>query len=168
MTPKLVWKRNTRGAKAPLVMLLPYLAGSSNAIEPGDPVVISAGSFIPLAADQAMAGTFAVSDHRITASHLAGHYPTIVPQDGDIFEAELATAAAIARGASVYLTDSTAKLASSGTNVLGNVFDHAGFPLQQGNADVGDVADRGTTVGTVSKVLISIKKAVSYDAALRT
>lgn len=157
--------KNTRGHKE-LEMLLPFAAGSTTLISPGQLLILSGGVFTPLTSDTAMSGVIAVAKKRITAAHLAGYYPAIVPQPGDIFRAILAAAGAVTRGEAVYVTDSTQKLAVSGTNQLGTIFDTAGYPIQQGDADVGDVADRGTTVGSVAWVLMMFKKATSYYAAL--
>lgn len=164
---KFQWVKNIYGAAAPLRMLVPMLAGSSHQIEPGDPLVLDTGNFIPLAADQAMSGVFVIADDRVTAGDLAGYRYVIVPRAGDLFKATLATASAAARGQNVFVTDATAALATTGSNQLGDVFDHGGFPSAQGKADVGDVADRGTTVRSTSKVLITIKASVSYLAALQ-
>lgn len=164
---KFEYKGNIKGIK-PLIMNVPMTAGTSNTCERGDVLVLTTGNFVPLAADQAMAATIVVAEQKITAAHLAGYYPALVPQDGDLFQVDLAAASAAVRGASAYVTDATQKLALSGTNVIGNVFDTAGYPRKQGEADVGDVADRGTTVQSVTRVLITIKKAASYLAALQT
>ena len=155
------------GFKGPLIKLLPFQSGGSQLITPGQAIVLSAGNFVPLAADQAMSSVLAVSVKRITASHLAGYYPAIIPRPGDVFKATLATAAAATRGSSVYVTDSTQALATSGTNVLGSIWDTPGYPQEQGNADVGDVVDRGTTVASAAWVEILFKSSVSYLNALQ-
>lgn len=162
------YMKSLSGGRKEQEMLLPFQAGSAQLIEPGQLLVLSAGNFVPLAADQAMSGVVAIAKKRITAAHLAGYYPAIIPRPDDVFKAILATAAAVTRGGSLYVTDSTQKLATSGTNVLGNVFDTYGYPLQQGDADVGDVVDRGTTVASVAWVLMTIKAATSYRTALQT
>jgi len=97
---------------------------------------------------------------------VAGYYPAIIPVPGDVFRATIPSAAA-ARGAALYVTGAQTVTTVAGTNIIGHVLDHAGFPRQQGNATVGDVADRGTTVQAQTTVHMTIKNAASYWNALQ-
>ncbi len=162
------YKRSLFSQQKPLVMLLPVAAGSTTAIKRGEVCELSGGVFTPITGDDDFtSGVLAICDHEITSSHQAGYYPFVVPRPGDLFEFELAAAAAAARGAALYYSTSQV-LATSGTNTLGDVVDHSGFPLQQGNADVGDVADRGSTVGSANRVLMTIKASCSYYSQLQS
>jgi len=148
----------------PHVMLLPFASGT--AIEPGELLHLDT-TFKSQNADESVDAGVAVSIHRITTSHAAGYYPAIVPRKDDLFEISLDAAASAARGTDLYWSSSQLLTATTGSNILGNVYDHAGYPQQQGNADVGDVADRGTTVRNVDKVLFCFEESVSYLAALQ-
>lgn len=162
--------KHLSGDRDELVMLLPTQAGSAQLIEPGLVCVLSAGNMVPLQADQGMSSVVAISKQRVVAADLAGYRPFIIPRPGDVFEAFLATASAATRTTSLYMTDTsgtTQNLATSGTNVLGTIWDTAGYPIAQGRADIGDVVDRGTTVTSVPKVFMTIKASTSYFNALQ-
>lgn len=155
----------------PYVKRLKFNSGTNQLVSPGQICVLSGGFFTPLAADQAMSSVVAVAIKRIVTADLAGFYEAIIPRPGDIFRVNLATASAILRGASLYMTDTsgtTQNMASSGSNVIGVVEDTAGYPIVQGNADVGDVVDRGTTIASVNWVLMTFKASVSYYGVLNT
>lgn len=156
------------GGLAPLRRLVRFATGATTTVEPGDACLLAGGVFAPITADTSMTAGIVIAEKRITASHLAGYYSALIPQPGDIFKATLATASNPSRGDNVFVTALAQTLATAGTNAFGDVLDHGGYPLEQGNADTGDVADRGTTITNVTVVLITIKAANSYYAVLQT
>jgi hypothetical protein len=156
------------GGLKPLIKLVKFAAGSGTTVEPGDACLLGGGVFAPITSDTAMTAGVAIAQERITVYHLAGYYPALIPQPGDLFKATLASASAADRGQNVFITAAAQTLATSGSNQFGDVVDHAGFPLEQGDPTVGDVADRGTTIQSVTTVFITIKAANSYLAALQT
>ena len=149
------------------VLNLPVAAGSSQTIKRGEICEISSSVWTPITGDDAFTAELAVAFHEIKATSLAGYYPFIIPRPGDLFEFQLAAAAAAARGANLFYSTSQV-LATSGSNTFGDVVDHAGVPRQQGNNDVGDPADRGSTIASASFVLMTFKASTSYYAALQT
>lgn len=155
------------GPQAPFRLLLPVAAGSGQAIKRGEICEISSSVWAPISSDASFTAELAVCDHEIVAESKAGYYPFIIPRPGDMFEFELAAAAAAARGADLYYSTSQV-LTTSGNNSLGDVVDHSGIPRQQGKADVGDVADRTSTILSAGFVLMTFKASTSYYAALQT
>lgn len=160
------YAKDLNGGLPPLILHLPVAAGATTPIKRGEICELSAGVWTPITGDDAFSGEIAICNQEITEVSKAGHYPFIIPRRNDLFEFELAAEAAIARGASLYFSTSQV-LASSGSNAFGKVFDHAGYPRKQGKADVGDVADRGSTVGTTKFVLMTFDAATTYLAALQ-
>lgn len=160
--------KNLKGG-APLRMLLKTQAGATQAIKQGEICKLSGGNMVPLGADEAMAAIIAICDQEVRAGDLAGYRWFIVPTEHDVFEYTLDAADNPARGAALYYGgDSQTVTTTVGTNVLGNVFDHAGFPDVQGSMANGDILDRGTTIGDVTTVHMTFKKAASYAAAIQT
>jgi len=160
------YNKSLSGGREPLRLLVLFAAGATTTVERGEILELSGGVFLPLNADQAMAGIIAIADHTITSAHLGGYYPVIIPRPGDVFDYDLATAGNPVRGASLYWVSSTT-IAEAGTNVLGEVYDHSGYPQQQGNADVGDGAGRGTTIVDAKRISMTFLRAVSYYAVLQ-
>lgn len=163
-TNKFTWKRNLNGASGPLRVRGKFQAGATQAIKQGEILELSSTNWIPLDADQAMAGIIAVADVEIRSGYRAGFYNLIVPRDGDVFEYALAAASNPALGASLYWSDSQTVTVTAGTNVLGYVVGDAHLP-EQGLYPPDP--DGGTTIKTISSVLMVFKKAVSYYAALQ-
>lgn len=168
VSSKYTFVKNQKGGK-PYRVLLPTQAGATQAIKRGEICKLSAGNMVPLAADEAMVAIIAVYDDKdIVAGDLAGYRWFIVPTEHDVFEYAIAAAAA-ARGAALYFgADSQTLTTVVGTNIIGNVVDHDGFPKPQGSLSNGDIYDRGTTVGSVVVVHMTFKKAVSLAAAYQT
>jgi len=160
------YNKSLSGGREPLRVLVPFSAGSSATVERGAILELASGNFIELDADQSMAGVIAVADEEIKATSLAGYYPVIVPRPGDVFDYDLSAAANPSRGDSLYWVSATT-LTTSGSNILCKVFDHSGYPQQQGRADVGDVLDRGTTIRNTTRVSVMFLAAVSYYVALQ-
>lgn len=165
-TERQTWKYNMRGLP-PVRILAKFQAGASQPIVKGDLLELSGGNFIPLATDKAMAATVAVADCNITSGDLAGYYPIIVPSLWDVFELDLDAADDLDRGTALYVSASQVVTDTAGTNVLGHVVDHGGFPKQQGYAHLGDATDRSTTIRNSRSVLFTIKESASYMNALQ-
>ena len=157
---------NIYGHDKPLRVDLPVAAGSTTTIDKGEMCELDTGVFTPISADDSFAGVLAICDEEITAERKVGRASFIVPRPGDLFRVKLAAETNPSRGASLYYSTSKV-VATSGSNPFANVFNHAGFPQKQGRADVGDVADRGTAIGSVLWVEATIKAAASYYAALQ-
>jgi len=164
---KVAWLRNLNGATKRLVMKGLFQAGGTQAIKKGELLELSGGNWIPLDADQSMAAVIAVANEEVKDGDRAGYYEIIVPRPGDVFEYELATAAAVALGASLYWSSSQ-KVTTSGNNVLGNAVGQAHYPSKQEHLSSGGIVDMGTTVKSTSYVEMTIKAAASYYAALQT
>ncbi len=163
------WLRNIDGGP-PLTMLLKFQAGTTQAVDEGEFLELSSGNFIPLATDKAMAGTVAISLEEIKSGDLAGYYMGLVPRPGDLFEADLLSTDAQNpdRGAAVYVDGDDSVTTTAGSNVIGTVVDHDGFPMRSGHASDDASIAAGTTIGNVpnGKVVISIKEGASYYNAL--
>lgn len=162
------WVKNLGGADGPLIKLVKFSAGSSQAIARGEILKLSSGAFVPLDADESMAAVIAVAAKDVVAGDLAGYMEVYVPRDDDVFEFPLAAAAAAALGASLYWSSSTVLTTTAGSNVIGKVWDHEGIPGRQGRLTKGHLMDKGTTIGSVSSVHMIFNEAVSYLAAFQT
>jgi hypothetical protein len=169
-TPKYArWVGNAFGASAPLVMLGKFAAGASVPVERGELLELTGNTnteWVPMDSDFAMSANVAIANEQIKSGDLAGYYEIIVPRDGDMFEFDLAAAGTTAVGTAVYWSSSTV-VATSGSNVLGDVIGMDHYPEKQGHASSGDPLDRGTTIRSTSKVTITIKKAASYYTAVQ-
>jgi len=165
-TNRACWTKNLNGAPEPLVMLGIFQAGVTKAIKVGEILELSGGYWIPLDADQSMAGVIAIANEEIQSGDRAGYYEIIVPRPGDVFEFALAVAAATAIGANLYWSTSQA-IAASGSNVLGNAVGQRHFPLKQGHLAKDASTDSGTTIRSQSYVEMTITAAASYYAALQ-
>jgi len=163
------WHHNDFGASGPLYVPFSFQAGSSQVIAPGQILDVS-GAIAPLASDKDMsAGILIVSpnDFNIRSGDLAGYHAAIVPRPGDVFEADLATAGALTRGTNLYWS-SALLLTNSGSNVIGDVYWHDGYPFppEQGFQSQDASVDRGTTVRSVSSVLFTFEASNSYWSQL--
>lgn len=160
--------KNLFGAPGALIRKGKFQAGSTQAIKAGELLELSGGNFVPLTSDKSMAGTVAIANEEIKAGDLAGYYEIVVPRPGDVFEFELEAAAASGIGAAVYVVDESQKVTTTtGSNVLGHVYDHGGVPGKQGHLTAGDLTDAGTTIASTSHVHITIKEGASYWNALQ-
>jgi hypothetical protein len=109
---RVAWVGNVNGASEPLILKGLFDAGATTAIKSGE-ILEKTGTgntvWVPLDADYDMTGAsdaVAVAGCEIKSGDRAGYYPVIVPRPGDIFEFELATAAAVALGAALYYSTS--------------------------------------------------------------
>lgn len=155
------WVGNLNGAKEPLVMLALFAAGSTTAVKRGEILDLSSGNATPLASDKSMAGIIAVANEEVKAGDLAGYYEVIVPRPGDLFEFELAAAGATAYSTSLYYSSSEKVTVTAGSNIIGISAGQKNYPLKQGHSSSGDFANRGTTVKSQSKVIMTFTAAAS-------
>lgn len=154
------------GDTKPLIMLGLFQAGSTQAVKRGEILELSGGNWIPLDADQSMAGVIAVANEEIKAGDLAGYYEIIIPRPGDVFEYELAAAGATAVGTNLFYSTSQKVTVSTGNNQLGEAVGQENYPDKQGHLSDGEVGDRGVTVRSQSYVRMTFVKAASYYAVL--
>jgi hypothetical protein len=160
------WRRNLLGASEPFKFPLKFDSGANQAVKMGE-ILDTSGSFVaPLASDKAMAGIIAVAACEIRNGDFAGYRMAIIPRPGDVFEYALSAAAAPAVAASLYWSDSQT-VKTSGSNILADVLDESMIPIQ-GFQSVNPSFDAGTTLRTVSKVLLVFKAATSYWVTLQT
>ncbi|HUS92059.1 MAG TPA: capsid cement protein, partial [Phycisphaerae bacterium] len=162
------WLRNLYGATEPFIMRGKFLAGASQAIVAGQILELSATNWIPLDADQAMAGVIAVAIQDIDSGDRAGYYSLCVPRPGDVFEYPLASAAAVAVGANLYWSSATVVTTTAGSNALGDSVGQENYPAEQDHLSKGGITDYGTTVNSIGFVQMTFKAAVSYWAVLQT
>jgi len=164
-TNQLRYVGNIYGAPGPYRHRVKMQAGATQELRHGEICKLSAGNFVPLAADEAMAAVVAIADLELLPGDLAGFRSFIIPRPGDLFEGDLDAAAAPAQGADLFIASSTS-LTTAGANVFGNVCDESLLP-PQGFQSRSPSFDAGTTVRTTSRVRFTIKQSVSYLAALQ-
>jgi len=163
------WVGNAYGLKGPLVMLGKFQAGSTQAVKVGELLLITGGYFSPVTANYASTADLAIANEEIKANDLEGYYEIIVPRIGDIFEYEIATAAATAVGTALKHSTSEVIAAQGGSgNIVAYACGQEHYPKGQGHLADGDYSDRGTTVRTASRVRVMFTEAASYFAALQT
>lgn len=117
--------------------------------------------WVPIDSDHdATTAKLAIAAAPITSGDPAGFYPIIEFLDGDVFEADLATAAAIAPETALYYSSPTA-VASSGSNVIAYSTQGPNHPGQQFRNSQGQLGDKGVTFATTNKVRLVFRLAVS-------
>ena len=163
---KVTWVRNLDGACEPLVILGLFQAGATQAIKRGEILELSSSNWIPLDADQSMAGVIAVANEEIKSGDRAGYYEIIIPRPGDVFEFEQAAAGATAVGTALYWSTSQKLTVTAGTNIVGRAVGQEHYPQKQGHLADDASGDAGTTVRSTSYVRMTFTKAVSYYAVL--
>lgn len=161
------WIKNLNGAPDPLIILGKFQAGSTQAIKRGELLELSSTNWIPLDADQAMAGIIAIANEEIKAGDLAGYYEIIIPRPGDVFEYELAAASAIALGTALYWSSSEKVTVTAGTNIIGYAAGQEHYPQKSGHLSDGEGFSAGTTIRSTSHVRMTFKEAVSYYKAFQ-
>ncbi len=155
------------GDTKPLKMLGRFQAGATQAIKRGELLELSGSYWIPLDADQSMAGVIAVAAEEIKSGDRAGYYEIIVPRPGDVFEFDLAAAGANAIGTAVYFSTSQSVTITTGSNQLGTIVSQDHYPQRQGHLADDASGDQGTTIRSAAYAGITIKAAASYYAALQ-
>ncbi len=163
------WVGNLFGASEPLIMLGKFQAGATAAIKRGELLELTGDTntaWVPMDSDYDMAANVAIANEEIKSGDRAGYYEIIVPRPGDVFEYEIATAAATAVGASLYWSSSE-KVAATGTNQLGTAVGQEHYPQKQGHLADDASGDAGTTIRSIGYVRMTVKTACSYYAALQ-
>ncbi len=154
------WVRNLDGATDPLVILGKVQAGATQAIKQGELVTWNetSGYFEPIdaAADIKYNLAFAGEEVSKLNTPQAGYRHIIVPRPADVFEIELAAAAAIEVGHNYEPTGTnsqTATLDADGDPVF-NAVGQANYPGREKYA--------GTTIQSASHGLFTVNIAYSY------
>ena len=161
--------RNINGDSEPLIMLGLFQAGSTQAIKRGELLEFTGDTntaWVPMDSDYAMDSNVAIANEEIKSGDLEGYYEIIVPRPGDVFEFDLATAAATAYGAAMYYSSSE-ELATSGTYIIGNSIGQTNYP-EQGHAADDASGDAGTTITSQSSVQIIIEASNSIYSLFQT
>lgn len=165
-TNQIRWVGNVDGG-GPMRRKGKFKAGASQAIKKGEMLELDGSSdFVPLASDKSLTAELAISDCEILTGDLAGYYDVIVPRPGDLFAFPLSAAGTPALGAALYWASSQS-LAESGSNAIANVASDDHIPSQGFKSRDGS-PDAGTTLRSVTEVLVTVKAAVSYYAAIQT
>jgi hypothetical protein len=157
------WVRNLYGATEPFIYLALFQAGATQAIKRGEILEFTGATntaFVPIDSDFAMDSNVAIANEEIKSGDRAGYYEVIVPRPGDVFEFDLAAAAATAYGAALYFSSSEA-FAASGTNIIGRAVGQEHYPQKQGHLTDDAAGDSGTTIKSISKVRMVFLDAVS-------
>ncbi len=165
MPNRMRWLRSLTGAPKPLIMLGLFQAGSTQAVEKGEILELTAGGstqWVPMDADFAMAADVAIANEEIKDGDRAGYYEIIVPRPGDVFEYALATADATAIGTSLYWSDAETVTVSAGANVIGRAVGQANYPLKQGHLADDASGDSGTTIRSQAFVQMVFTETASY------
>lgn len=160
------WRGNTLGHNGPLLLPGAFLAGASVPVKRGELLILTS-TWTPIAADAAFAANVAIAAEEIKNGDKAGKYMVIVPQPGDIFEFELATANAISLGTLVYFSTSQKVTVTDpgGGHALGASVGDDNYPLQGHSADDAS-GDAGTTLRVVSSAKFMFDISISYFSAL--
>lgn len=151
----------------PMVYKGKVQAGATQAIAEGQLLERTADTntrWIPIDSDHdATAGSgLAIAAHPIASGDLAGFYDIlVVARPGDVFEADLAAAAAVEPETALYYSSPTA-LATSGSNILGYSVAGPNHPAGQNRLSQGQLGDNGETFRSTSKVWFTFRAAVSF------
>ena len=167
--PNSPWVKNVKGGD-PVYYEGLFQAGATQAVAWGQLLELSGSNFIPLETDDAsLTAEVAIyaGDAPIEAGDLAGYYTILLPTSFDVFDFEIATAAASAIGLAINSTTNARQFKTGGSNVMGDVYWHEGLPRKQGHLSRGQIVDQGTTIRVSNRHQITIKASVSYAAALQ-
>lgn len=158
------------GADGPLIMKGLFQAGATKAISRGEILELTADTntrWTSLDSDLAADSNLAIANEEIKDGDRAGYYEIMVPRPGDVWEFDLAVAAATAVGAALYFSSSTA-FAASGSNIIGNAFGQEHYPQLQGHLADDASGDAGETIKTISVVRMVFEESVSYYSLFQT
>ena len=160
-----VWVGNMYGCTKPFIMLGKFETGQ--AIKRGEILELTAdssSSWVPLDSNFAMSADIAVANEEVFSGDRMGFYEIMVPRPGDVFEFDIATAAATALGTALYYSSSEQVTASASGTVLGYAAGQEHYPLKQGHLTDDAGPDRGESLRTSSKVRMTFKESGSYWA----
>lgn len=164
------------GSKGPLLMLGKFAAGSSQAVKRGELLELTGNTnteWVPINSDFDMSaaagsgGKVAFAHEEIKSGDLAGYYWIEVPRPGDLWEMDLAAAGATDVGTALYYSDSETVTVTAGTNIVGHAAGQEHYPRHQGHAADDASYDRGTTIKSQSKVILTIEVSNSYYSAMQ-
>ena len=155
---------NNPSLVGPLVIPGLFQAGATATAAEGDLLERTADTntkFVPIDSDHdATVTKLAIAKHPIASGDLLGFYDVIAPREGDVFEADLAAASAVAPEQALYYSSPTA-VATSGSNILGYAYFGPNHPGIQGRLSQGQLGDKGVTYRSTNKVRFIFRKAVS-------
>jgi len=157
------WVGNVDGAPEPFIMLGSFQAGSTQAIKAGEILEFTGDTntdWVPIDSDFSQDSNVAIANEEIKAGDLAGYYEIIVPRPGDMFEYDLATAAATAVGQALTYSSSEA-VTTGGSYPLGYAVGQQHYPQKQVHLADGNIGDMGTTIKSQSTVIMCFKASVS-------
>lgn len=161
------WVGNLNGIPEPCVRPGLFQDGNTQAIKMGELLELSGGVWIPLDADQSMAGVIAIANEEIKDGDRAGYYEIIIPRPGDLFEYDLDSAGNDGVGTDLFWISSEEVTVTTGSNILGNIAGYEHYPNKMPHLADGDIGNPGTTIKTSSKVVMTITAAASYYAVLQ-
>lgn len=166
------WVRNENNPSqiGPRVERGLFQAGSSQAISKGQLLERTNDTntrWVPIDSDHdATATKLAIAAQDIASGDLAGYFEIWVPQDGDVWEADLATASAMAPETALYYSSATA-LATTGNNIIAYSTWGHNAPGFQKRGSQGQLGDEGTTFRSTSKVQFIFRLAVSIYSLMQ-
>jgi hypothetical protein len=142
-----------------------FAAGASVPIKRGEILELTGNTnteFVPIDSDYNMAtsGDLAIAACDIVSGDLAGYYPIYIPRQSDVWEYDLAAAAALAAGTALYFSSSEALTTTAGSNIIAYSAGIEHYP-RQGFGHIGQPT-AGTTLLTISKVRCTFRAAVTY------
>lgn len=151
--------------EGPRVTLGKFQAGSTQAITKGQLLERTAdtnSAWVPIDSDHdATVTKLAIAACDISAGDPAGYYPIIEFMDGDVFEADLAAASALAPETALYYSSATAVTVTAGTNIIAYTTQGPNHPGQQFRNSQGQLGDKGTTFRSTNKARFIFRLAVS-------
>jgi len=162
--------RNLLGAGEPFVTLGKFQAGATQAIKRGEILEFTGdtnSAWVPIDSDFAMDGNVAIANEEIKSGDRAGYYEVIVPRPGDVFEYELAAAAAVAYGTALFYSSSEKVTTTAGNNVLARAVGMEHYPQKQGHLADDAAGDAGTTIKSTSYVRMCFSQSASLWAKLQ-
>lgn len=163
------WVKNLYGFPEPMLYLGKFQAGSTQAIKRGEILEFTGdtnSAWVPWDSTAARTADAAVAAEEIKAGDRAGYYNIIVPRPGDVFEFELATAAAVAFGTALYYSSSQKVTTSSSGTAIGYAVGQEHYPAKQGHLADDAGPDAGTSIRTTAYVRMTFKLAASLWAGL--
>jgi hypothetical protein len=156
---------NDPTAVGPKVTLGAFQAGATQAITKGQLLERTADTnskWVPIDSDHDATSTkLAIANQNISSGDLAGFYEIIEFRPGDVFEADLAAASAIAPETALYYSSATAVTVTAGTNIIAYSTQGPNHPAAQKRLSQGQLGDSGTTFQSTNKVRLIFRTAVS-------
>jgi len=167
-TNKNRWIKNLYGVTEPFIYKGLFQAGATAAVKVGELIEFTGNTntaWVAMDSDFNGAGNIAIANEEVKSGDRAGYYSIIVPRPGDVFEFDLATAAATAYGTNLYWSDSET-LTTTGSHILATAVGQEHYPLMQEHLADGGIADMGSTIKSQATVLVTIDLASSLWAVL--